>query len=195
MFYVSIPFNLRITDHQLHLQHYTTCHNWLQLSHAAPQFRARCRCITKAEAVHSFLLKREMSSCKWWSREFHGYPHIIDHARLHCVITNIVRRFRLPKSKMAAIKPELEITFELWAMAPWFWLLPRYFRPWPTHYRNTRWSPQKPEMETAIERNEFATRLQLLNSVTRQCMASSGVLVGRTCRSSRWIKPSARCVQ
>jgi hypothetical protein len=37
-------------------------------------------------------------------RDSNGYPHIIDHARLHYVTANNALRCRLPKSKMAAVK-------------------------------------------------------------------------------------------
>jgi len=43
---------------------------------------------------------------------FNGYPHIIDHARLHYVTATLPDVVRLSKFKMAAIRPEVEITFD-----------------------------------------------------------------------------------
>ena len=58
---------------------------------------------------------------KWWRRDSNGYPHIIDHARLHYVTANTCG---LPRYKMAGIRQEVEIAFERWEIAPRFALLP-----------------------------------------------------------------------
>ena len=62
-----------------------------------------------------------------WRHDSNGYPYICDHAGHVLKTYNIARRCRLPNSKMAAIRPEVEITFERREMAPRFQLLPPTF--------------------------------------------------------------------
>jgi len=80
-------------------------------------------------------------------RESSGHLHIIDHARLRPVTANTARRRRLSKSKMAAIKPEVEITFERWVMAPPIPTPTLYLRPCPNRIWHCRHCPTSPTTE------------------------------------------------
>jgi hypothetical protein len=53
---------------------------------------------------------------------------------------------RLPKFKMATMKPEVEITFDWWQMALRFQILPPYFPPCPTRICYCHHRPTSPDI-------------------------------------------------
>ena len=100
---------------------------------------------------------------------------------------------RHPECKMAAIKPEVEITFERKQMAKRFQRLPHIFdhdqlrngTANPARYRPTpEMSATKPEVETTVERRQMMKRFQRLPPHFRPCPTRQRLTSGTQNRNS-----------